>query len=51
VILVTLPEVDKPALVSALILYRVIYYWAPLLLAALLLGANEVRALREARRA
>jgi len=46
VILVTLPEVDKPALVSALILYRVIYYWAPLLLAAMLLGANEVRMMR-----
>lgn len=43
VILVTLPEVAKPELVSALILYRVIYYWLPLLLAALLLGLNEAR--------
>ena len=43
VILVTLPEVDKAALVSALILYRVIYYWGPLLLAALLLTLNEAR--------
>jgi phosphatidylglycerol lysyltransferase len=43
VILVTLPEVDKASLVSALILYRVIYYWGPLLLALGLLGLNELR--------
>ena len=43
VILVTLPEVDKAALVSALILYRIIYYWGPLLLAVLLLALNEAR--------
>ncbi|MFN3371836.1 MAG: lysylphosphatidylglycerol synthase domain-containing protein [Sphingomonadaceae bacterium] len=43
VILVTLPEVDRPALVSALILYRIIYYWLPFALALLLLGANELR--------
>ncbi len=43
VILVTLPEVDKASLVSALILYRVIYYWGPLLLALGLLGMNEGR--------
>jgi phosphatidylglycerol lysyltransferase len=48
VILVTLPEVDKPALVSALILYRVIYYWGPLLLAAGLLAVNEARMARVA---
>ncbi len=46
VILVTLPEVDKPALVSALILYRLIYYWLPLLLAFVLLAANEWRVWR-----
>ncbi|WP_199556214.1 putative bifunctional lysylphosphatidylglycerol flippase/synthetase [Sandaracinobacteroides hominis] len=46
VILVTLPEVDKPSLVSALILYRMIYYWGPLLLALMLLGLNELRLLR-----
>ncbi|MCG2840247.1 lysylphosphatidylglycerol synthase domain-containing protein [Sandaracinobacter sp. RS1-74] len=45
VILVTLPEVDKPSLVSALILYRLIYYWAPLLLALIFLGLNEMRML------
>ena len=50
VILVTLPEVDKAALVSALILYRVIYYWGPLLLAALLLALNEARMAAERRR-
>jgi phosphatidylglycerol lysyltransferase len=43
VVLVTLPEVDKPALISALILYRLIYYWGPLLLAIAVLGANELR--------
>jgi phosphatidylglycerol lysyltransferase len=43
VILVTLPEVDKPSLVSALILYRLIYYWGPLLIAIALLGLNEAR--------
>lgn len=50
VVLVTLPEVDKPALVSALILYRLIYYWIPLLLAAGLLAGNEVRMWRQGRR-
>ncbi len=47
VILVTLPEVDKPSLISALILYRLIYYWAPLLLAFALLGVNELRIMRQ----
>lgn len=46
VILVTLPEVDKASLVSALILYRVIYYWGPLLIAIALLGFNELRMMR-----
>jgi phosphatidylglycerol lysyltransferase len=46
VVLVTLPEVDKPSLVSALILYRLIYYWGPLLIAIALLGLNELRMLR-----
>lgn len=49
VILVTLPEVDKPALVSALILYRLIYYWLPLLLALALMGRNEWRIWRNTR--
>lgn len=49
VILVTMPEVEKAALVSALLLYRVIYYWLPLLLASLLLGANEWRMARNDR--
>lgn len=46
VVLVSLPDVDKPALISALIVYRLIYYWVPLLLAALLLALNELRMLR-----
>ncbi len=49
VILVTLPEVDKPSLVSALILYRLIYYWGPLLLALAVLGLNEMRMLGKKR--
>jgi phosphatidylglycerol lysyltransferase len=51
VVLVTLPEVDKPALISALILYRLIYYWGPLLIAVALLGFNELRMMRLRRRA
>ena len=46
VVLVTLPEVDKPSLISALILYRLIYYWGPLLIAVGLLGLNELRIVR-----
>jgi phosphatidylglycerol lysyltransferase len=46
VVLVTLPEVDKPSLISALILYRLIYYWGPLLIAVGLLGLNELRMVR-----
>ncbi|MGL6042678.1 MAG: lysylphosphatidylglycerol synthase domain-containing protein [Sandaracinobacteroides sp.] len=49
VILVTLPEVDKASLVSALILYRMIYYWGPLLIAIALLGLNEARMVRQKR--
>ena len=49
VILVTLPEVDKPSLVSALILYRLIYYWVPLMLALAVLGLNEMRMLGKKR--
>lgn len=47
VILMTLPEVDKVSLVSALILYRVIYYWGPLLLAFMLMGLNELRIMKQ----
>lgn len=43
VILVTLPEVSKPDLVSALILYRIIYYWLPLLADVVFLGLHELR--------
>lgn len=49
VVLVTLPSVDKPTLVSALILYRIIYYWLPLLLAMVALGVHELRMLRKSR--
>ncbi len=40
-ILVTLPQVDQAGLVSALIVYRLIYFWIPLGLAILLLGGRE----------
>lgn len=43
VVLVTLPHIDTADLVSALILYRVIYYWIPLLMALVMLGLNEIR--------
>lgn len=49
VILVTLPEVDRPALVSALILYRILYYWLPFLLALLFLGGKELLDLKGAK--
>lgn len=42
VILTTLPNVPKPDLVSALILYRVIYYWLPLISAVSFLGVHEL---------
>ncbi|QMW22079.1 lysylphosphatidylglycerol synthase domain-containing protein [Sandaracinobacteroides saxicola] len=42
VMLVALPQVDRATLVSALIAYRLIYYWAPLLLAMLLLALHEL---------
>lgn len=49
VILVTFPQVDKAAMVSALILYRAIYYWLPFLVALLCLFLNEVRLWRRAK--
>ncbi|WP_448586840.1 lysylphosphatidylglycerol synthase domain-containing protein [Thermaurantiacus sp.] len=44
VILFTLPDVDRAALVSALVVYRVAYYWLPLLASILLLGGREALA-------
>ncbi|WP_448582783.1 lysylphosphatidylglycerol synthase domain-containing protein [Thermaurantiacus sp.] len=41
VMLVTLPAIDRPELVSALLLYRLIYYWLPFGTAVLLLGGRE----------
>jgi uncharacterized membrane protein YbhN (UPF0104 family) len=37
--------------IAAILVFRAIYYWIPLLLAILLLGVNEVRLRRRARRA
>ncbi len=38
VILAAMPGVDQPALLAALVMYRIIYYLAPLVLAAMLLA-------------
>lgn len=47
VILVTLPQVDRAGLVSALIVYRIIYYWLPLIVSILLLGGREALRFRD----
>lgn len=39
--LVTLPAVGRAELVSALIVYRLVYYWLPFAMAILLLGGRE----------
>ncbi len=49
VMLVALPHVDRATLLSALIVYRVAYYWLPLALAIVALGVNEVRVARRRR--
>jgi uncharacterized membrane protein YbhN (UPF0104 family) len=38
-----LPKEGGPAVVAALLVFRVIYYWLPLLVAAAILGWNEWR--------
>lgn len=47
VMLVALPQVDKATLVSALVVYRLIYYLLPLATAIALLGAHELARLRD----
>lgn len=49
VMLVALPHVDRATLVSALLVYRVAYYWLPLALAVAALGLNELRLARARR--
>ncbi len=47
VVLVSLGDADPaPSVLAALLIYRVIYYLAPLLLAAVLLAVREMRSLR-----
>lgn len=41
VMLAALPDIDRPTLFAALILYRLVYYILPLILGALLLAAHE----------
>ena len=41
VMLVTVPDVDRPGLMAALIAYRAIYYILPLLVAAMLVAVKE----------
>jgi len=43
VLLLSLPGVERSALLGAVIVYRLIYYVAPLVLALLLLAANEAK--------
>lgn len=43
VIIAAIPELPTPQLVAALVLYRVIYYLLPLVLAALMLAVHEHR--------
>ena len=37
-----LPKEQEPMVVAAIIVFRVIYYWAPLLIAAVMLASNEL---------
>jgi uncharacterized membrane protein YbhN (UPF0104 family) len=46
-----LPKERGPAVVVALLVFRVIYYWLPLLIATAMLGRNEWRLNREAKNA
>lgn len=43
VVVASLPDVDRPTLLAALIAYRALYYLLPLLLGALLFGFHEGR--------
>lgn len=47
VILATLPDVDRPSLIAALVAYRVLYYFIPLLIAILLIALHEGRLWRK----
>jgi phosphatidylglycerol lysyltransferase len=42
-------EVTRYPIVGSLVLFRVIYYLAPLAAAAIMLGINEIRRLRRSR--
>ena len=46
-----LPKEHGPAVVAALLVFRVIYYWLPLLIAAAMLSRNEWRLTREPKNA
>jgi uncharacterized membrane protein YbhN (UPF0104 family) len=46
-----LPREHGPAVVGALLVFRVIYYWVPLLIATAMLGRNEWRLNREPKNA
>jgi len=48
VILLALPRADPNALLGSLLAYRAIYYLLPLLIAAVIFGAKELRAQRHA---
>ncbi|MGC4252742.1 MAG: bifunctional lysylphosphatidylglycerol flippase/synthetase MprF [Sphingobium sp.] len=46
VIVATLPDVDRPSLLAALIAYRIIYYLLPLLLGVIAIAGHEGRSWR-----
>ena len=46
VIVATLPNVDQPVLIAALIAYRILYYLVPLFVAVILITAHESHAWR-----
>jgi uncharacterized membrane protein YbhN (UPF0104 family) len=45
----TSPAIDTDSVMAAIFVFRVIYFWAPLLLAIILLGINEVLLRRRSR--
>jgi phosphatidylglycerol lysyltransferase len=46
-----LPAEQGPSVVAALLVFRVIYYWAPLLIAGAMLGRHELTLIAEAKKA
>jgi uncharacterized membrane protein YbhN (UPF0104 family) len=45
-----LPKAQEPSVVAALLVFRVIYYWVPLLIAATMLGYHELTLTNDTKR-